>query len=56
MALNKEHPDEAYQLGRLFAALEKTQEDASDVEAQQHDQGLDTSVPPAQRRPASSRG
>ena len=29
MALNKDHPDEAYHLGRLFAALEKTQEDAS---------------------------
>lgn len=30
MALNKDHPDEAYQFGRLFAALEKTQEDATD--------------------------
>ncbi len=30
VALNKDHPDEVYQLGRLFAALEKTQEDASD--------------------------
>lgn len=30
VALNKDHPDEAYQLGRLFAALEKTQEDASE--------------------------
>ncbi|GIW88035.1 MAG: type I-C CRISPR-associated protein Cas8c/Csd1 [Isosphaeraceae bacterium] len=30
VALNKDHPDEAYQLGRLFAALEKTQEDAAD--------------------------
>lgn len=29
MALDKDTPDEAYQLGRLFAALEKTQEDAS---------------------------
>lgn len=29
VALDKDHPDEAYQLGRLFAALEKTQEDAS---------------------------
>lgn len=28
VALNKDHPDEAYHLGRLFAALEKTQEDA----------------------------
>lgn len=30
VALDKDHPDEAYQLGRLFAALEKTQEDAAD--------------------------
>jgi CRISPR-associated protein Csd1 len=30
VALNKDHPDEAYQMGRLFAALEKTQEDATD--------------------------
>ncbi|MGC8639065.1 MAG: type I-C CRISPR-associated protein Cas8c/Csd1 [Isosphaeraceae bacterium] len=30
VALNKDHPDEAYQLGRLFAALEKTQEEASE--------------------------
>jgi CRISPR-associated protein Csd1 len=30
VALNKDHPDEAYQLGRLFAALEKTQEDATE--------------------------
>jgi CRISPR-associated protein Csd1 len=30
VALNKDHPDEAYQLGRLFAALEKTQEDSSE--------------------------
>ena len=29
MALDKDHPDEAYQLGRLFAALGKTQEDAN---------------------------
>src|SRR4051794_38720547 len=29
VALDKDHPDEAYQIGRLFAALEKTQEDAS---------------------------
>lgn len=28
MALNVEHPEAAYHLGRLFAALEKTQEDA----------------------------
>jgi CRISPR-associated protein Csd1 len=28
MALDKDSPDQAYQLGRLFAALEKTQEDA----------------------------
>ncbi|RUL83504.1 type I-C CRISPR-associated protein Cas8c/Csd1 [Tautonia sociabilis] len=28
VALNKDHPDEAYQIGRLFATLEKTQEDA----------------------------
>ncbi len=31
VALNKDHPDEAYQLGRLFAALEKTQEDAAET-------------------------
>jgi CRISPR-associated protein Csd1 len=30
VALDKDHPDEAYQTGRLFAALEKTQEDASE--------------------------
>ncbi|WP_165070009.1 type I-C CRISPR-associated protein Cas8c/Csd1 [Paludisphaera rhizosphaerae] len=30
VALDKNHPDEAYQLGRLFATLEKTQEDATD--------------------------
>lgn len=30
VALDKDHPDEAYHLGRLFAALEKTQEDATD--------------------------
>lgn len=29
VALDKDHPDEAYQIGRLFAALEKTQEDVS---------------------------
>ena len=29
VALQADHPDEAYQLGRLFAALEKTQEDVS---------------------------
>ena len=28
MSLNKDHPSTAYQLGRLFAALEKAQEDA----------------------------
>ncbi len=28
VALNKDHPEEAYHLGRLFAALEKSQEDA----------------------------
>ena len=28
VTLNKDHPKSAYQLGRLFAALEKTQEDA----------------------------
>ena len=28
MALDSENPDTAYRLGRLFAALEKTQEDA----------------------------
>jgi CRISPR-associated protein Csd1 len=32
VALNKDHPDEAYHLGRLFAALEKTQEDGADRE------------------------
>ncbi|MGO9917010.1 MAG: type I-C CRISPR-associated protein Cas8c/Csd1 [Isosphaeraceae bacterium] len=30
VALDRDHPDEAYQCGRLFAALEKTQEDATD--------------------------
>ncbi len=30
VALDKDHPDEAYHLGRLFSALEKTQEDASE--------------------------
>jgi CRISPR-associated protein Csd1 len=30
VALDKDHADEAYHLGRLFAALEKTQEDATD--------------------------
>lgn len=30
VALDRDHPGEAYQLGRLFAALEKTQEDAAD--------------------------
>lgn len=29
VSLNKDHADSAYHLGRLFAALEKTQEDAS---------------------------
>lgn len=29
VALEKDHPDETYHLGRLFAALEKTQEDAT---------------------------
>lgn len=29
MSLNKDHQSPAYHLGRLFAALEKTQEDAS---------------------------
>jgi CRISPR-associated protein Csd1 len=29
VALDRDHPDEAYHLGRLFAALEKTQEDAA---------------------------
>lgn len=29
VSLQPDHPDEAYQLGRLFAALEKTQEDVS---------------------------
>ena len=28
MSLNKDRPEPAYQLGRLFAALEKTQDDA----------------------------
>ncbi len=28
MSLNKDHPDSAYQMGRLFAAIEKTQEEA----------------------------
>jgi CRISPR-associated protein Csd1 len=28
VSLNRDHPDPAYQIGRLFAALEKTQEDA----------------------------
>jgi CRISPR-associated protein Csd1 len=31
VALDKDHPDEAYQLGRLLAALEKTQEDAAET-------------------------
>lgn len=30
VALDKDHPDEAYHLGRLFAALERTQEDATE--------------------------
>ena len=30
VALDKERPDESYQLGRLLAALEKTQEDATE--------------------------
>jgi len=30
VALDKDHPDEAYHLGRLFAALEKTQEESSE--------------------------
>ncbi len=30
VALQKDHPDEAYHLGRLFATLEKTQEDTTD--------------------------
>lgn len=30
VALDKDYPDEAYHLGRLFAALEKTQEDATE--------------------------
>ena len=30
VTLNMEHPNQAYHLGRLFAALEKTQEEASD--------------------------
>jgi len=30
VTLNKDYPDEAYHLGRLFAALEKVQEDATD--------------------------
>lgn len=29
MALNPDHPDPVYHLGRLFAALEKTQEDVT---------------------------
>lgn len=32
VSLNKDHPDQAYHLGRLFAALEKTQEDSSERE------------------------
>lgn len=28
VALNKDHPDSAYHMGRLFAAMEKTQEDS----------------------------
>ena len=31
VALNKDHPEEVYQLGRLFAALAKTQSDAHKV-------------------------
>lgn len=31
VALEKEHPDETYQLGRMFAALEKTQEDVTEA-------------------------
>lgn len=31
VALDKDHPDEAYQIGRLFAALEKTQEDSTET-------------------------
>lgn len=30
VALDKDHPEEAYHLGRLFAGLEKTQEDATE--------------------------
>jgi CRISPR-associated protein Csd1 len=30
VSLNKDHPEQAYQLGRLFSALEKTQEEASE--------------------------
>ncbi|QEH32076.1 CRISPR-associated protein (Cas_Csd1) [Aquisphaera giovannonii] len=30
VALNKDHPDQAYHLGRLFAALEKVQEESAD--------------------------
>lgn len=30
VGLDKDHPDEAYHMGRLFAALEKTQEDATE--------------------------
>jgi len=30
VALDKDHPDEAYHLGRVFAALEKTQEESSE--------------------------
>jgi CRISPR-associated protein Csd1 len=30
VALVKDHPDEAYQIGRLFAALEKAQEESTD--------------------------
>ena len=30
VALDKDHPDEAYHLGRLFAVLEKTQEESSE--------------------------
>lgn len=32
VSLNKDHPEQAYHLGRLFAALEKTQEDSSERE------------------------
>jgi CRISPR-associated protein Csd1 len=31
VALDKDNPEEAYQMGRLFAALEKTQEDSTDA-------------------------